>query len=126
MLDKVVFEYGVTPANRYVADTHIRFMSPAEFEGRVLLVRHNQVDHARGIFLEGKRFEPQEFPIVLRHVNIYQTIFTPVRLENVGIRFFANLTFELFPGVGDKIAFFFLLHLLFQPMFQALVMDEAN
>ena len=58
--------------------------------------------------------------------NINQTIWNTIGSKHIRIWFFAKLTFELFPTVWYQVGFFFLCHLLFEPILQALVMNISN
>jgi hypothetical protein len=80
------------------------------------LIRHYQVDHARGVLFKRKRFKPKELAI-FRNININKTILPTVRLEDVRVWLLADLTFKLFPCVRYQMRpFLFLLHFLFKPV----------
>ena len=83
------------------------------------------MDHAAGVLLEGKRFEPQEV-LLLRDVNVDQAVSDAVGLEHVGVRSFADLALELLPHVRDVVSFLLDCHLLLEPELEALVVNESN
>ena len=49
-----------------------------------------------------------------------------IRSENIWIWFFADLTLELLPGIGDQVLFLLLGHLLLEPVLKALIMNEPD
>jgi len=59
-------------------------------------------------------------------LDINQTIWNTIGSKHIRIWFFAKLTFELFPAVWYQVGFFFLCHLLFEPILQALVMNISH
>lgn len=64
MLNLIVFEEGMASANRNIADSHIRLVASAQFEGGMLFIRHNKVNHPRGVLLKGQRFKPEELSVL--------------------------------------------------------------
>ena len=64
MLDLIVFEKSMASTNRNIADSHIRLVASAKFEGGMLFIRHNKVNHPGGILLKGQRFKPEELSIL--------------------------------------------------------------
>ena len=102
-------------------------MASAKLEGSFLVVWHNQMHHARAILLEGQAFQKQVvglFGDVLLNVN--QAVANAIGPEYVGIWLLADLTLKLLPSVGDKIFLLLLGHLLFQPVLEAIVVDESD
>ena len=83
------------------------------------------MDHAAGVFLKCERLEPEKVPL-LGDVDINKTETGAVRLENVWIWRFANLTLELLPHVGDLVRLLFHCHLLFEPVLEALVVNKTD
>lgn len=59
-------------------------------------------------------------------LNIYQTIWNTIWSKDIRIWFLAKFTLKLFPAIRYQVSFFFLGHFLFQPIFQALVMNISN
>ena len=84
------------------------------------------MDHTRRVLFESKRFKPKEFS-VFGDFHINQTIFASIRLEDIGVRLLADFAFKLLPSVRYKVrTLFLLLHLLLQPVLQALEVDKSD
>lgn len=63
--------------------------------------------------------------LILRDVllNINQSIREAPRLENIGIRFLADLALKLLPSVAYQIGLLPFDHFLFQPVLETIVVD---
>ena len=120
----VVLDDGVTTTDWYIPYSHIWLVASTNFE-LSLDIRLNHMNYSWRIFLKSKWLEPQKITW-LWYFNIDQPIFSTIRSKNVWIRFFAYLTFKLFPCIGITMFFTLKLKFLLKPMFQAIVMDIAN
>lgn len=102
--------------DRDVTYSNVGLVTPSQLESTVSLRRHNEMNHTTRVLLESQRLKPKEF-LVFRQIYINQAVLASIRLEDVGIGLFANLTLELLPRIGYQvITFLFLLHFLLEPV----------
>jgi len=84
------------------------------------------MDVARGIFVQRHRLEKDVLTAGFGLGDIDQFEKRLTLLENVGVTLFADLAFKFLPIVGSNVLSVFLdVTLSFDPVLQALEMDEA-
>ena len=100
-------------------------MSTTHLELSMVAIWHHNVNHSTRILFEGERFEPEEV-FLFWDINVDQSVADPIRLEDIWVRRLADLALELLPHVRDLVRLLFDLHLLLQPVFEAIIMDIAH
>jgi len=102
-------------------------MASSQLEVLLVRIRHDEVDHPGTVLLESQRLQQQVVLVFWDVVlDVDQPVLVVVGLEDVRVRLLADLALKLLPSVGYQVLVFFLLHLLLQPVFEAVVVDVSD